>query len=348
MSNLENRDTKKQSNHIATEPDSIPDSLKQDRHWLVVSVPTDSSGGNPPLAPDSGRCWSDESPELYDFEEAYERALEVAQSTDVKTENGEQVALAYQLTADGPYTCIEFDGLDAYNNLSSNYVRSLLRLFGDGYTEHTVSGDGTRIITEADARGGSQGKHHISGYSGATVEVHDRDQYLVCTGDKIGSSQISGCGQKRVDALLQWVNSTREERSYLPICSITKEQFLSLIDGYEVENPQETRARRVIYTAERCGDKFEYLFQGSVAGYSSQSDAEMALAEELAFWCGGDLDLMDKCFRRSALYDSCDNQIPKWDTVVDESGETYGEQTLRKAKQGVEEHSDAYVSPPHP
>ena len=49
----------------------------------------------------------------------------------------------------------------------------------------------------------------------------------------------------------------------------------------------------------------------------------MALAEILAFWCGGDTEQMDRLFRQSGL------MRDKWDRV--RSGSTYGMLTLTKA-----------------
>jgi len=49
----------------------------------------------------------------------------------------------------------------------------------------------------------------------------------------------------------------------------------------------------------------------------------MALAAILAFWCGGDIEQMDRLFRESGL------MRDKWDRV--QSGSTYGEITLKKA-----------------
>ena len=70
-------------------------------------------------------------------------------------------------------------------------------------------------------------------------------------------------------------------------------------------------------------DKFNALWNGEIPDGKSPSEADMALAEILAFWCGGDTEQMDRLFRRSGL------MRDKWDRV--QSGSTYGMITLTKA-----------------
>jgi primase-polymerase (primpol)-like protein len=45
--------------------------------------------------------------------------------------------------------------------------------------------------------------------------------------------------------------------------------------------------------------------------YPSESEADLALCNYLAFWTGGDTDRMDRLFRQSALFDE------KWEERVD-------------------------------
>ncbi|NLL78259.1 MAG: nucleoside triphosphatase, partial [Clostridiales bacterium] len=76
-------------------------------------------------------------------------------------------------------------------------------------------------------------------------------------------------------------------------------------------------------TNSKQGEKFRSLWNGEIPDGKSHSDADMALAAILAFWCGGDIEQMDRLFRESGL------MRDKWDRV--QSGSTYGEITLKKA-----------------
>ena len=65
------------------------------------------------------------------------------------------------------------------------------------------------------------------------------------------------------------------------------------------------------------------LLRGDFSGYSSQSEADLALCNDLAFWCRRDATLMDGIFRLSGL------MRDKWDRR--QSGSTYGALTIQKA-----------------
>lgn len=77
------------------------------------------------------------------------------------------------------------------------------------------------------------------------------------------------------------------------------------------------------------GDKFSRLFDGDFADYPSQSEADLAFCQLLAFWTRKDPLAMDRLFRASGLFRS------KWD---DRHGrDTYGEATIRKAIERTKE-----------
>ena len=79
--------------------------------------------------------------------------------------------------------------------------------------------------------------------------------------------------------------------------------------------------------------KFEALYKGDISDYASQSEADMAFCNMIAFWCGRDVELMDSIYRSSGLMRS------KWDRK--QSGSTYGMLTLQKA---VSTCQDIYLS----
>ena len=76
--------------------------------------------------------------------------------------------------------------------------------------------------------------------------------------------------------------------------------------------------------AARNGRKFAALYDaGDVSGYPSRSEADLALANFLVFWTGGDAARVDPFFRRSAL------MRRKWDAL--RGTETYGARTIAVA-----------------
>src|SRR5262249_19789097 len=81
--------------------------------------------------------------------------------------------------------------------------------------------------------------------------------------------------------------------------------------------------------AAKNGEKFKKLWSGDWSGYPSQSEAELALAGLLAFWCAGDAARIDKLFRASGL------MPPKWDER--RGSTTYGGGTVATAVGGKTE-----------
>jgi primase-polymerase (primpol)-like protein len=71
--------------------------------------------------------------------------------------------------------------------------------------------------------------------------------------------------------------------------------------------------------------RFKNLWNGNLAGYASQSEADLALCNFLAFWTRGDAARIDRLFRRSGLYRA------KWEERHRADGRTYGEMTIARA-----------------
>ncbi|OGQ96501.1 MAG: hypothetical protein A2521_09460 [Deltaproteobacteria bacterium RIFOXYD12_FULL_57_12] len=75
------------------------------------------------------------------------------------------------------------------------------------------------------------------------------------------------------------------------------------------------------------GERFQKLFAGQFEDYGSQSEADLALCNILAFWCGRESEQMDRIFGQSKLY------RPKWDEK--HGAHTYGQMTIQKAIAGT-------------
>lgn len=77
--------------------------------------------------------------------------------------------------------------------------------------------------------------------------------------------------------------------------------------------------------AGKHGERFARLWNGQWEGeYKSQSEADIALCNSLAFWTGGDAGHTDALFRQSGLYRS-----EKWDEM--HGAQTYGKKTIADA-----------------
>ncbi len=80
----------------------------------------------------------------------------------------------------------------------------------------------------------------------------------------------------------------------------------------------------------RNGVIFRALFHdGDISAYPSHSEADQALANIFAFWCGPDEGRIDALMRQSALLRSPE-RLAKWDKIH-AHGLTYGQNTIQKA-----------------
>ncbi len=94
--------------------------------------------------------------------------------------------------------------------------------------------------------------------------------------------------------------------------------------------PEFDQDAQLIEKARRADPEFDALYRGIWSGrYKSQSEADLAFANKLAFWFGKDAVRMDSAFRMSGLYRS------KYDEVHGPG--TYGALTITKAIEGCRE-----------
>jgi putative DNA primase/helicase len=330
---------------IATDLDSVPSELYNHEDWLVARVPNQSGGRKSPIAPDWGSGWNVTS-KLFTADEAYLAAEEALRDGRVDATAGDRAALAYRLSADDPYAGIDVDDIDSLDEISE-----LTEEFSDTYIERSVSGQGVHIVVKASLPGVSGSKGSLLDEGEPTVEFYDRNQYLLFTGSRITDTSGFSHAQDRVDDLFDRVgvssdeeDRTSQESSSNGITAIGRKNARRYASGASHSDPDPT-ADQVIATAlDSDDDLFERLFRGRPSGNPSPSEDDSALAYKLAFWCRGDLALMDECFRKSALYDCRDQNTPKWDEVHYASGETYGAMTLENAvMQNSGRYSGSYV-----
>ena len=200
---------------------------------------------------------------------------------------------------DGAQDALEDYRQDPYadGNLISEFVHTL-----QSYAEYSQSGNGIHIIC--------RGKLPENGRRRGNVEMYDTGRFFIVTG-RICSEYagISDCTDTikplhekyiKGDRILQKVQQTVQ-----PV-SLDDQQVLD-------------KARNA-----RNGKLFTDLYDGDWQSYyNSQSEADLALCNSLAFWTGRDVAQMDRLFRASGL------MREKWDRR--QNGSTYGAITLDKA-----------------
>lgn len=200
----------------------------------------------------------------------------------------------------------------------------------NSYTEKSPSGNGIRIIFYAPGFTHDKERFYINNQK-AGVEVYVAGQtqkFVTITGDEIGKpigdlpTEDKGPALMGVMELYMCRPKTappapRQDATPAAATIMADEEIIAKI----AESKQ--------------GETFIRLMEGDISGYPSNSEADLALCNILAFWCGRDIRRMDGIFRQSGL------MRPKWDKVHD-GRRTYGEMTLQKAVDGCKEVYDPH------
>jgi len=186
----------------------------------------------------------------------------------------------------------------------------------DSYTELSQSETGLHIICKGSL---PQGKRRRG-----QIEVYDQGRYFVMTGKPIeGTPTAIEDRQDELNLLHQ---------TYLAEPSSPREAPLPEVPPFLDDMALLDRAMNA-----SNGHKFRQLFAGKTQGYSSQSEADLALCCLLAFWTGRDAERMDRLFRQSGL------MRDKWDEMRGQ--ETYGQSTIQTA---INRTSETYNPTPLP
>ena len=289
----------------------FPDRLKKHDQWLVTR-------DKKPVAPSKG--WND-SVNLLSFIEAQQKAEQLGG------------AVAFCFTESDPFVGLDFDDVKEGSNFTEEVLDLVERL--DSYTEVSSSGTGLHIIAEGKHLDDRKTRGDLSELG--HLEVYDESRYFVLTADTFN-------GLETVESRPTVVRVVQEE--HLPRATSDGSTGIQkpLSDQeYANESPDVTpkQVRQTIETYVEYGNADEAvlrLWRGSDEGYPSPSEADMALVSHLYFWCQGDRQLMDGCFRASS------RMRPKWDEVHTSDGATYGELTIREVcRSNTETFQGSYI-----
>src|SRR5690625_4073354 len=208
-----------------------------------------------------------------------------------------------------PYFGIDLDDvrseIDEYlkDEDADNLVSEFIETMGS-YAEISPSGNGIHIISKGELPEGGRRKGNI--------EMYSSGRFFTMTGNKIGGyNYIVEDDVGKINYLHQKYIATNE---------VSKKHTAIEKHGTSLSESE------IINIAENSknGLRFKLFMNGGWEQfYDSQSEADMAFANDLAFWTACDFNMMDSIFRKSSLYRE------KWDSKRADS--TYGYQTLMKA-----------------
>ena len=184
------------------------------------------------------------------------------------------------------------------------------------YAEYSPSGTGIHILVRGTIPTGT--RRAISGapHPQATIEMYCERRYFTVTGHHVDGTHttIEACPE----LLAIHAELTKPPCKQPKAAARSDEQASS-----PTAHADDTVIDRAMHA--RNGAMFRALWEGDTSGYGSQSEAELALCNQLAFWTGKDAQWMDRLFRRSALF-----RPDKWDRAA-RIGETYGQGTITRA-----------------
>lgn len=196
-----------------------------------------------------------------------------------------------------PYFGVDLDHCLDNVDLCDEFVETL-----QSYAEISQSGNGIHIICRGELPSGARRKGNI--------EMYSNGRYFICTGNIYNEKhrEIIDCTEP-----IKILHS-----KYLP-SSVPKTGIDSGVPASLEDQEVIDKAR-----ASRNGQLFNLLYSGQWQGiYPSQSEADMALCNILAFWTGRNANQMNRLFRSSGLYRK------KWEER--RGSDTYGNITIGRA-----------------
>lgn len=229
----------------------------------------------------------------------------------------------------------DFDGLsfffaNGYAGIDIDHVESDIMRYRQGdyednivsefmnvtrsYTEVSQSGTGIHIIFKGEIPGNRRRKNNI--------EMYDEGRFFALTGKSLGSNKV--ISKADINVLY---DKYLAEKKVVPIRTSTELEPNNLSEFEIIKQAINSKS----------GDNFKALMYGGWEKlYGSQSEADLALANYLAFWTGRDFGKMDAIFRQSVLYRD------KWDEKHGKT--TYGVATLNKA---INDTNNVFTNPEH-
>lgn len=218
------------------------------------------------------------------------------------------------------YYGVDLDNVESEINrylagdLSDNIVAEFIETI-DSYAEISPSGTGVHVIARGSLPKGGRRK--------GSVEMYDSGRFFTMTGNRI--SENKGIQDDRNVGRINMLH-----HKYIGDTTVSVEDLSNIqTDGNDLTIDEIIEEGK---NNEKTGVRFKLFMDGGWEQfYDSQSEADMAFANDLAFWTARDFEKMDSIFRRSSLMRG------KWDSKREDK--TYGYITLVKA---IQECQDTY------
>jgi len=218
--------------------------------------------------------------------------------------------VGFVFSKDDPYTGVDLDScVDPDGNLLPWAAEAVEKF--NSYTEKSISGAGLHVLTKGRKPGDKCKKGDVECYSHA--------RFFAITGNIIGGRDKIHTRQEALTWFYdKYFSNNGNDKPNKPQAVL---DCKSNVDAQTVMD----RAQR-----SKNGGKIDQLLSGGNNGFSSDSEADQAACNHLAFFCGNISDgeaftIIDSIIRQSGRYRA------KWDEPHFSGGETYGAHTINKA-----------------
>jgi len=255
-----------------------------------------------PLDPHNGRGARTNDPSTWG---SFDQALDLA----LRRRLG---GVGYVFGDGDPYCGIDLD--DATNG-NGSWKSETLDIIDElnSYTERSPSGKGCHIIGRGVLPAGKRRR--------GTIEMYDSGRFFTVTGMVDGPGTLRDF-QSELNIFHTRIFDTKNQTRYESRRDFNRIPHPALSDAEVIDRA---------FHDEKRGEKFTLLWKGAWRdlGYPSQSEADLALCNELAWWVNYDPVRIDALFRRSGLF-----RPDKWDKPHHADGRTYGQGTVGLAVEG--------------
>ena len=280
----------------------FPQEMIQLPQWVPYSLRWNDNTGKfdkIPMNPKTGYNAKSNQPESWgSFDIAVKRAL-----------NRKLGGVGFVFSKDDPFVGIDLDKCIQEDGEVEKWATEIIAEL-NSYTELSPSRKGYHII--------GRGKLPPRGRRKDRIEMYDSSRFFTVTGMDYGVGTIRNIQKELNNLHTKIFNKQRPKRRMSPP------------NG---RNPPALTDDDIITKAIRSnnGSKFEALWRGDWegSGYPSQSEADQALCNHLAWWTNYDANRLDALFRRSGLF-----RPEKWDKQHYSDGRTYGQGTIENAVAG--------------
>ena len=197
------------------------------------------------------------------------------------------------------------------------------------YAERSPSGEGVHILCRAADLPYDKGEYRLNNRD-LGLEVYPAgytSRFLTLTGDALNDEDVND----RADEIVELLEKYMKRDMPMGLSSVKATEMETAVDICETDvlDDADLIDRMLKSTS---GEAIAHLWAGDwdwSGKYGSQSEADQALCNHLAFWTRKDPVQMDRLFRQSGL------MRDKWDRP--QSGSTYGWLTIQNAISGTKD-----------